>query len=199
MKFSNVLLMLLIFSASFESANASSDVQSGRKVYEEVCSSCHAKGVNGAPKPGDQQAWASRAAVGIDNMSANAIKGIRLMPAHGGKSSISDLELSRAIAFMVNPNGGGAEVSKPFASPMTQSAQAIVAEKCADCHSSGKNGAPRIGAAAEWAPRLSVGVDKAVINAIRGHKGMPSRGGLDSLSDAEMRSAALFMFKSQSQ
>ncbi|MGE5665604.1 MAG: c-type cytochrome, partial [Betaproteobacteria bacterium] len=42
--------------------------------------------------------------------------------------------------------------------------------------------------------RVSQGLDAVTTAAIRGHDGMPSRGGLANITDAEMRKAVLYMF-----
>ena len=62
------------------------------------------------------------------------------------------------------------------------------------CHETGKGGAPKIGDQAAWVPRLKPGLDVVVRSAINGHGGMPARGGMANLTDAEMRSAIVYMF-----
>jgi hypothetical protein len=66
--------------------------------------------------------------------------------------------------------------------------------QCAQCHRTGEGGAPKIGDRAAWTPRLRQGLEVAVRSAIRGHGGMPARGGLADLTDAEVRSAVIYMF-----
>jgi cytochrome c5 len=44
-----------------------------------------------------------------------------------------------------------------------------------------------------WKPRLQGGVDALVKSAIRGHNAMPSRAGMASLSDADMKAAVVYM------
>lgn len=70
----------------------------------------------------------------------------------------------------------------------------IVRAQCAKCHDAGKSGAPKIGDRAAWIPRVKQGLDVVVRSAIRGHKGMPARGGMADLTDAELRSAVVYMF-----
>lgn len=75
-----------------------------------------------------------------------------------------------------------------------RTAEQVVKSVCAACHETGKNGAPRIGDRNAWIPRLKQGVDNVVGAAIRGHDGMPPRGGQANLTDAEIRNAVLYMF-----
>lgn len=70
----------------------------------------------------------------------------------------------------------------------------VVKTHCARCHDAGTAGAPRPGDKAAWAPRFKAGVDALVLTAIRGHGGMPPRGGAVGLTDAELRGAVLHLF-----
>ncbi len=70
-------------------------------LYTQICSACHASGVAGAPKFGDKAAWAPRVALGIDALTAVAIKGLGAMPPRGG-SSASDAEIKAVVTYMVN-------------------------------------------------------------------------------------------------
>lgn len=70
----------------------------------------------------------------------------------------------------------------------------VVKAQCSRCHDAGTAGAPRPGDKAAWAPRFNRGVDALVYSAIRGHGGMPPRGGKADLTDTELRNAVLFLF-----
>lgn len=70
----------------------------------------------------------------------------------------------------------------------------VVESVCVDCHGVGLNGSPAVGDRLAWVARLSQGVDAAVQRAIKGHGGMPPRGGRADLTDAEVRRAILHMF-----
>ncbi len=76
----------------------------------------------------------------------------------------------------------------------SRAAKDVVEASCAACHREGKKGAPRIGDKKAWTPRLSKGLDTLVLAGIRGHDGMPPRGGRADLTDAELRAAILYMF-----
>lgn len=169
--------------------------RSGKEVVDATCASCHAKGAHGAPKIGDKKAWSGRVALGLSSLTQSAIKGIRAMPAHGGNPDITDLEISRAIVYMVNRSGGRwAEPASLADLAAERSGQQIVKEQCAKCHQKGVGGAPRIGDREAWTPRLKDGLDNAVRAAIHGHGGMPPRGARADLTDSEVRSAVIYMF-----
>lgn len=182
-------ILLLTLSAAHPALAAE---RTGKQVVDEVCASCHNTGIDGAPKIGDRAEWAKRASKGLGNLTQNAITGVRNMPAHGGQAKLSDVEMSRAIAYMVS-DGHATDTNKAYASPQTRTGQQIVQARCQDCHADGKGGAPKLGDMAAWKPRLGKGVDPLVKSAINGHNAMPARGGMADLSDAEMKSAVTYM------
>jgi len=169
--------------------------RSGKEVVDAVCVACHGTGANGAPKIGDKKAWAKRASQGLTGLTEHAIKGIRQMPPHGGSPNLTDLEIARAITYMVNQSGGRwiEPVSvKDLAAE--RRGEEIVRAQCFKCHEAGVGGAPKIGDRAAWAPRLKDGLDNTVRSAIKGHGGMPARGGMANLTDSELRGAIVYMF-----
>ena len=168
--------------------------RSGKEVVAATCASCHAKGAQGAPKIGDRKAWSNRIAQGLSSLTQSALKGIRAMPAHGGSPDLDDLEIGRAIVHMVNRSGGRwAEPASLADLAAERSGPQVVKEQCAKCHRKGVGGAPRIGDRDAWTPRLKDGLDNAVRAAIHGHGGMPPRGARADLTDAEVRSAVIYM------
>jgi cytochrome c5 len=80
--------------------------KSGEEVVKTTCSACHQTGAAGAPKIGDNAAWAKLLKTGLGELSKNAIAGVRAMPPRGGNPELSDLEVARAIVHMGNLSGG---------------------------------------------------------------------------------------------
>ena len=130
---SRILLLTLISTlgwAPFSPAAAQSNGRTGQQVFEDVCAACHASGANGAPAIGDEAAWNPRLARGLASLTESAIKGVRNMrphggspsqwrpsparaqwrvgemPARGGNPTLTDVEIVRAITYMVNLSGG---------------------------------------------------------------------------------------------
>ena len=194
-----VSLRLIAAAVMFFSAIAWAQIgeRSGKEVVDAVCITCHGSGANGAPKIGDNKAWAKRTARGLTGLTKNAIKGVRKMPAHGGNPNVTDFEIERAITYMVNRSGGHwAEPVSKTAQPPERSGKQIVEAQCAKCHLKGAGGAPKIGDRAAWIPRGTKGIDPLVRSAIAGHGGMPARGGMADLTDNELRGAVIYMFNS---
>lgn len=178
--------------AAIAMASAIAEDRSGKDVVEQTCAACHAEGKDGAPKIGDLAAWSQRAQNGFGKLSEHAIAGKAKMPAHGGQSSLSDLEVSRAIAYMAT-GGRAADPSKPYSQTKTINGDVLVNTHCIKCHADGLEGAPKLRDFADWKPRLQKGVDALVRSAIAGHNKMPSRAGLPGLSDADIRGAVNYM------
>ncbi len=173
---------------------APTDGRSGKDVVDTVCTSCHSKGANGAPKIGDKQAWSKRASQGLSGLTKHALEGIRKMPSHGGNPTLTDFEIKRAVTYMVNQSGGHwTEPIDKKHPPTVRTGEQIVQARCVKCHQAGVNGAPKIGDRDAWIPRLKDGLDAVVRSAINGHGGMPARGGLANVTDAEMRNAVIYM------
>jgi cytochrome c5 len=192
-----VSALFVLAAASLPSAARAQGTQlSGKEVVDTACASCHASGAQGAPRIGDRKAWSKRAAQGLSSLSEHAIQGIRAMPPHGGNPGLSEMDIKRAITYMVNQSGGKwAEPIDPSAPPAARTGEAIVKMQCAKCHQDGKGGAPRIGDRDAWIPRLKNGLDNTVRSAMKGHGGMPARGGMADLTDAELRSAVIYLFR----
>ncbi|MBX3599063.1 MAG: cytochrome c5 family protein [Rubrivivax sp.] len=86
-------------------ASAPAVLRSGEQVYNAQCAACHAAGVAGAPKFGDNGAWAPRIATGYEALLNSVIKGKGAMAAQGGGDA-SDFELGRAVVYLINSSGG---------------------------------------------------------------------------------------------
>ena len=94
--------------AGFElvDANAPKVFKTGEQVFQAVCTACHTAGVAGAPKVGDNAAWAPFIKSGFDAMMNVALHGKGGMPAKGGNPTLSDFEVARAVVYMANKSGG---------------------------------------------------------------------------------------------
>ncbi len=99
--------------------NAPHVALSGEQVFGQVCKTCHEAGLAGAPKMGDNAAWAPRIAQGAATLFKHAIEGFTgkngMMPAKGGNTDLADDDVERAVVYMANRSGGKLEEPKPAA------------------------------------------------------------------------------------
>lgn len=189
------VLLALAMPIASRPAIAQGAERSGKQVVETVCAACHATGANGAPKIGDQKAWSKRASQGLTSLTQHALDGIRKMPAHGGSQTLTNLEIGRAVAYMINQSGGHWVEPRSAKDLATErSGEQVVKSQCVKCHEEGLRGAPKVGDREAWITRMKQGLDYLVRSAIRGHGGMPPRGGQANLTDSEIQAAVLYMF-----
>jgi cytochrome c5 len=196
MRTPSIVAMIATVLAATGAWGASPGDRSGKDVVDHVCATCHASGVNGAPRIGDAKAWEPRTKRGLTALTGVALEGVRKMPPHGGSLSLNDTELKRAITYMVNQSGGNwAEPIDRRNLPAPRSGEQIVKAQCVKCHGEGLDGAPRIGDKAAWVDRAKLGFESLARSAINGHGAMPARGGMANLTDAEMKAAITYMFQ----
>jgi cytochrome c5 len=64
---------------------------------------------------------------------------------------------------------------------------------CFACHSTGVGGAPKLGSAEDWAPRLAKGMDAMWETTVTGLGTMPPKGTCMTCTDEEMHAAIDYM------
>ncbi|MGK2940731.1 MAG: c-type cytochrome [Immundisolibacter sp.] len=70
---------------------------------------------------------------------------------------------------------------------------AVYQQACFSCHASGVAGAPKLGNAEDWAPRLAQGIETLHQNSLQGIRAMPPKGGFMNLSDEQVEAAVDYM------
>jgi cytochrome c5 len=96
-----------------------------------------------------------------------------------------------AIAERIAPIGA-VRVSDPTDIAAAKSGQQVFEAQCTTCHTAGALGAPKIGDAAAWAPRISQGYAALLNSALHGKGNMPAQGGGD-FSEFEIGRAVVYM------
>jgi cytochrome c5 len=81
----------------------------------------------------------------------------------------------------------------PAAAPELAHGQQIYRQACAFCHDKGVAGAPKLGDAVAWGPRLTQGTDALHASALRGKGAMPAKGGNPSLAAADVKAAVDYL------
>ncbi|KGK41285.1 hypothetical protein LH51_15980 [Nitrincola sp. A-D6] len=67
--------------------------------------------------------------------------------------------------------------------------EGIVDRHCQACHDAGLAGAPKLGDAANWAPRIATGIEAMTQTVISGKGAMPPKGTCFNCTDEQLRSA----------
>ncbi|ADE54388.1 c-type cytochrome [Coraliomargarita akajimensis] len=78
----------------------------GRDIWVETCGQCHVRGLGGAPRIADREAWAERITKGKETLYDHAINGfsgpqMNEMPPKGGFTDLTDDEVKLAVDFVV--------------------------------------------------------------------------------------------------
>ena len=73
----------------------------GEAIYKQYCFACHLTGIAEAPKTGDTEAWAPRAATGFEALYKTVNNGKGAMPPRAGFAHLSDEELKAGIRYLL--------------------------------------------------------------------------------------------------
>jgi len=137
---------------------------------------------------------------GLSAIATTLILGsILVLSACGGDKPETKLtaEQTKEVSERLAPAGSVALTSEVSSAPASggaaRSGEEIYNSKCMACHATGAAGAPKLGTAADWAPRLSKGKDALYASAVGGFKGMPPKGLCMDCSEAEIHSAVDFI------
>jgi cytochrome c5 len=106
-------------------------------------------------------------------------------PGAGGDDS------AQSVAARIEPVGR-VEVKDVSDASSLKTGEQVVTAVCASCHGTGALGAPKIGDAAAWGPRIKNGYEALLHSALAGKGAMPPQGGGD-FSDLEIGRAVVFM------
>ncbi|SHG26751.1 Cytochrome c5 [Microbulbifer donghaiensis] len=104
----------------------------------------------------------------------------RIAPA--GETCMQGDECAAAVAAAPAAAGGAA-----------RSGEAVYNASCATCHGTGAAGAPKLGDAGAWGPRVDKGMDTLYTHAINGFNAMPAKGLCMDCSEDEVKAAVDYM------
>jgi cytochrome c5 len=119
-------------------------------------------------------------------------------------ADMSDEAIAERIAPVAKLNTGEPIVPETASAPApsapaaasggaARSGEQIFSSTCTACHGTGAMGAPKVGDAAAWAPRIDKGMDTLLNHAINGFNMMPARGTCADCSDDELKNAIEYM------
>ncbi|MFT3954374.1 MAG: c-type cytochrome [Piscinibacter sp.] len=103
----------------------------------------------------------------------------------------SDALGAEAVARRIQPIGS-IEVKDASDASALKTGQQVFAAQCTACHTAGAAGAPKVGDAAAWEPRIKTGFEALLSSALKGKGAMGAQGGGD-FSDLEIGRAVVYM------
>lgn len=98
---------------------------------------------------------------------------------------------AQAVAARIAPIGH-VEVKDASDAGAMKTGEQVFQTQCAACHATGAAGAPKLGDAAAWGPRIKGGFEALVHSALQGKGNMGPQGGGD-FSDFEIGRAVVYM------
>lgn len=101
-------------------------------------------------------------------------------------------DLERGIAERIRKVGA---VELKDVNRALRSGEDVFKAQCTTCHSTGAAGAPKVGDAAAWGPRIKSGFEALVQSALKGKGAMPAQGGGD-MDDIEIARGVAYMANS---
>ena len=90
---------------------------------------------------------------------------------------------------------GSVEIRDASAPALLRTGEQVYAAQCSACHLAGAAGAPKLGDASLWAPRIKTGYDSMLNSALKGKGAMGAQGGGD-YSDFEIGRAVVYLANS---
>lgn len=102
---------------------------------------------------------------------------------------VNEQGMAQAVAARLQKVGSVEirDANRPLANGET-----VYKAQCATCHAAGVAGAPKLGDAAAWAPRIAQGLEALVNSALKGKGAMAPQGGGD-FADLEIARAAAYI------
>ena len=118
-------------------------------------------------------------------------------------SDVSDYKPDEIVVENIRPVGqvniagesdpAAAPAAAPVAAAEPKSGEEVYNTSCMSCHATGAAGAPKLGDAAAWAPRIAAGMDSMLANATNGLNAMPPKGLCMACSDEELQGAIQYI------
>jgi cytochrome c5 len=104
-----------------------------------------------------------------------------------GESTATTEQLIRPVAQLNFKDASGPKE--------LQTGEQVYKAVCSSCHATGAAGAPKVGDAGAWAPRIAKGYDSLLTSVLKGKGAMPARGGSSpaDVSDYELGRAVVYM------
>ena len=117
------------------------------------------------------------------------IIGLVFFVTSGNKPAAGAVNLEKSLAERIQKVG---MVEIRDANRELKSGEEVFKVQCTTCHTAGLVGAPKVGDAAAWAPRIATGINALLHSAIAGKGAMSPQGGGD-FEDLEIARAVVYM------
>ena len=114
-------------------------------------------------------------------------------PGMDGKTEAKVMKIGYEMKDVVPPYAYAKDLPPETDAGSVSKGEKLYDASCKLCHANDTMGAPAVGDAGAWAAVMKKGMDKVLVNAIKGTGGMPPKGGNADLSDADIKEIVEFM------
>ncbi len=118
-----------------------------------------------------------------------AIIGLVYYVTSENKPAAGAVNLEKALAARIQKIG---TIEIRDANRVLKTGEEVFKAQCSACHATGAAGAPKVGDASAWAPRIATGYEALLNSALKGKGAMGAQGGGD-LEDLEIGRAVVYM------
>jgi len=171
----------------------------GKKLYNQLCYSCHDNGENGAPIIGYMPDWQKRIKLGKEALVQSVIAGKGMMLPKAGGAMASKAKYESIVDYMLAAVQDKEIANSPEMKQQVQHSMEIsnglklYNQVCFDCHNTGKHGSPQLGDKIAWQTRSKQGIDTLTKHVIDGHGLMGEKGGSAIESIEGVKSMVMYM------
>jgi len=109
-----------------------------------------------------------------------------------GKTEAGVVKIKYEMKDVVPPYAYAKDLPPETDAGSVSKGEKLYEASCKVCHGNDNMGAPRVGDASAWKAVMEKGMDKVLVNAIKGTGAMPPKGGTD-LSDADIKAIVEYM------
>lgn len=95
------VLWLAACSSGEDGSAQDETILAGEAIVNANCKVCHASGINGAPIIGNKNMWGPRVEQGEAVLVQHAMEGFGLMPAKGGKTDLTQEDITLAVKYFM--------------------------------------------------------------------------------------------------
>jgi cytochrome c5 len=146
-----------------------------------------------APSPAVEAAQAETAPAAVPEAVAPVVEPPSAPQPEAAQSAAASQPAATKPAEATPAPKPAGETAPGTSSPDLARGQQVYRQACAFCHDKGVAGAPKIGDAAAWSPRLAQGMDVLYASSLHGKRAMPAKGGNPSLADDDVKAAVDYL------
>jgi cytochrome c len=114
-------------------------------------------------------------------------------PGMDGKTEAKVMKIKYEMKDVVPPYAEAKDLPPETDAGSVSKGEKLYDASCKVCHATDAMGAPAVGDANAWNTVMKKGMDKVLVNAIKGTGGMPPKGGNADLSDADIKEIIEYM------